>query len=65
MTAQLARMTQVLIVSPSTTNVGTTTKLHQSITIRMADAMVPSGEGVAAQAADKIDDEEGVADAGN
>ena len=45
MTAQLARMTQVLIVSPSTTNVGTATKLRQSITSRMAEATVPSGGG--------------------
>jgi hypothetical protein len=45
MKAQLVRMTQVLIVSPSTMNVGTTTKLHQSITTRMAEAMVPSGGG--------------------
>ena len=45
MTAQLARMTQVLIVSPGTMNGRTTTKLHQSITTKMAKATVPSGAG--------------------
>jgi hypothetical protein len=45
MTAQLARMTQMLIVSPSTSNIGTTTKLHQSITSRMAETPVPSSGG--------------------
>ena len=43
MTAQLACLTQVLIMSPSTTNVGTATKLRQSITSRMAKPTVPSG----------------------
>jgi len=50
MTTQLARMTQMLIVSPSTSNIETTTKLHQGITSRMAESPVPSsgssgGEG--------------------
>jgi hypothetical protein len=45
MSAQLARMTQVLIISPSTWNVGTTTELHQGITFMMAEALVPSSGG--------------------
>ena len=45
MTAQLACMTQVLIVSLGTMNGRTTTKLHQSITTKMAEATVPSGGG--------------------
>jgi hypothetical protein len=44
-TAQLARMTQVLIVSLRAPNVGTTTELHQGIPARMAEATVPSGGG--------------------
>jgi hypothetical protein len=55
MSAQLARMTQVLIISPSTWNVGTTTELHQGITFMMAEA---------AKAADKTNGEEGEADVG-
>jgi len=42
MMAQLAHMTQVLIMSPSTSNIGTTTELHQGITSRMAETSVPS-----------------------
>jgi hypothetical protein len=38
MSAQLARMTQLLIRSPSTWKTGTTTELHQGITSKMADA---------------------------
>jgi hypothetical protein len=45
MTAQLARMTQVLIVSPRAPNVGNTTELHQGIPARMAEAAVPSSGG--------------------
>ena len=41
MTAQLACLTQVLIMSPSTWYVGTTTKLGQSITARMPKTSVP------------------------
>jgi len=41
MTAQLACLTQVLIVSPSTWYVRTTTKLGQSITARMPKTPVP------------------------
>jgi hypothetical protein len=45
MTAQLTRMAQMLIVSPRTPNVGTTTELHQGSTTRMVEALVPSGGG--------------------
>jgi hypothetical protein len=45
MTAHLTRLTQMLIVSPRTPNVGTTTELHQGITTWMAEAPVPSGGG--------------------
>jgi hypothetical protein len=50
MTTQLARMTQMLIMSLSTSNIGTMTELHQGITSRMAETLVPSsgssgGEG--------------------
>jgi hypothetical protein len=45
MTAQLARMTQMLIMSLITTNVGTMTELHQGITSRMAETPVPSSRG--------------------
>jgi len=45
MTARLARMTQMLIVRPSTSNIGTTTELHQGITSRMTEAPVPSTGG--------------------
>jgi hypothetical protein len=45
MMAQLTRMAQMLIVSPRTPNVGTTTELHQGITTRMDEAPVPSGGG--------------------
>jgi len=42
MTAQLARMTQMLVMSPSTSNIRTTTELYQGITSMMAEALVPS-----------------------
>jgi len=45
MTAQLARMTQVLIVSPRAPNVGTTTQLRQSITTRMSETTMSSSGG--------------------
>jgi hypothetical protein len=45
MMAQLARMTQVLIVSPRAPNIGNPTELHQSITTRMAETAVTSGGG--------------------
>jgi hypothetical protein len=45
MSAQLARMTQFLIKSLSTWNVRAMTELHQGITSRMAEALVPSGGG--------------------
>jgi hypothetical protein len=45
MTAQLAHMTQMLIVRPSTSNIRTTTELHQGITFRMAEVLVPSSGG--------------------
>jgi hypothetical protein len=45
MTAQLTRMAQMLIVSPRTPNVRTTTELQQGITTRMAESPVPSGGG--------------------
>ena len=45
MTTQLARMTQMLIVSPSAGYVGTPTELCQGIPARMAKAAVPSSGG--------------------
>ena len=63
MTAQLARMTQMLILSPSTSNIGSTTKLHQSITSRMAETLVPSSGGSGGEGSYKTS-EGGEADAG-
>jgi len=48
MMAKLAHMTQMLIVSPSTSNIGTTTELRQGIMSRMAEAPVPSSGGSSA-----------------
>jgi hypothetical protein len=45
MTAQLARMTQLLIMSSSTWKTRATTELYQGITSRMAEAPVPSSGG--------------------
>jgi hypothetical protein len=59
MSAQLARMTQLLIRSPSTWKTGTTTELHQGITSRMAERRCQVVEEVeAAKAVDKTDGEE-------
>ena len=44
-TAQVAHMTQMLIMSLSTTNVGAMTELHQGIMSKMAEAPVPSSGG--------------------
>jgi hypothetical protein len=45
MTAQLTRMTQVLLVSSRALNVGTTTQLRQGIMTRMAETTVPNSGG--------------------
>jgi hypothetical protein len=45
MSAQLARMTQLLIMSSSTWKTGATTELYQGITSRMAEAPVPGSRG--------------------
>ena len=43
MTTKLARMTEVLSRSPSTRNIGTTTKLSQNVTAGVTKPAVPSG----------------------
>ena len=63
MMAQLARMTQMLIMSPSTSNIETTTELYQGIMSRMARRRCQVVEEVLVAKAAHKRGEEGKADA--